>query len=65
MAVSSLKWIRAGSKDVEGRIRPAGRRLPICGLGNVGSSTSHNPIGFHGLLQILDRYLAVCCGLDL
>jgi hypothetical protein len=30
--VSSLKRIRAGSKDVEGCIRPVGRRLPICGL---------------------------------
>jgi hypothetical protein len=32
--------MRAGSKDVEGRIRLAGRRLPICGPDNVGSLTS-------------------------
>jgi hypothetical protein len=32
MWVSSLKWIRAGSKEVEGLIGPVGRRLPICAV---------------------------------
>jgi hypothetical protein len=29
----------------------AGRQLTIAGLDDVGSSTSHNPIGLHGLLR--------------
>jgi hypothetical protein len=34
-----------------GRIWPAGRSLETPGLDNVGSLTSHNPIGLQGLLK--------------
>jgi hypothetical protein len=42
--------INYGGPDT-GHVRPAGRSLETPGLDNVGSFTSHNPIGLHGLLQ--------------
>jgi hypothetical protein len=41
----------AGVNQATGRIRPAGHQLAIAGLDNVGSLTSHNPIGLHVLLR--------------
>jgi hypothetical protein len=41
----------AGVNQAAGQIWPAGRQLAIAGLENEGASTSHNPMGLHGLLE--------------
>jgi hypothetical protein len=44
-----------------------GRQLAIAGLENVGSSTSHNAIGLHGLLPGYLYFLllfVIGCGVD-
>jgi hypothetical protein len=41
----------AGVNQAAGRIWPGDRQLAIAGLYNAGSSTSHNAVGFHGLLR--------------
>jgi hypothetical protein len=55
--VSWLKWIRTGSRDVEGRIRPVDLRLPICGLERYCCT---NPI--HDCYCYLIRFDAVDFG---
>jgi hypothetical protein len=42
---------RAPEKYIAGAKAPAGSALDRAGLDNVESSTSHNPVGSHGLLQ--------------
>jgi hypothetical protein len=63
MWVSLLKWIKAGSKDIEGRIWLAGRWLPICGLDNHltdGGKVDYAPATLNSLETLFSYFWYSC-----